>query len=358
MSSETIIDNHLSQFMSLRYIICLSGAGRGAHSHETPSFLRDLFFHLFHSTADQDQHSLLLITMEEIALKAAKKALKKDGEMKLSQLTKAILAKLGDAETVSKTQVKEWLTKSSKFTVQDKMVSLTKKRSVTPVAADDTTASSSNKKPKTATASDPSDMAAWRKEHCIVLMHATDDSAKHSQLNEDPSFYPFSSFDAVRTTISPALVQQCVKNKFTNPTPIQAQSWPILCTSRDMVGIAETGSGKTLGFALPVLSRMADSKRTYKSPRMLVLAPTRELAMQSHVVLEEFGAAVGLKSLVVYGGVPKGPQVAALKQGDMSCVVATPGRLKDLMEMGACKLSQVEYLVLDEADRMLDMVRE
>ena len=297
--------------------------------------------------------------MEETAIKAAKKALKKEdgGEMKLSQLTKTILAKLAD-EAVSKSQVKEWLTKSSKFTVQDKMVSLTKKRSVTPVADD--AAASSNKKLKTTTAAapaDPSDISAWRKEQCIVIMHATDDSAKHKQLNEDAAFFPYSSFDAVRTTISPALVQQCVKNKFTNPTPIQAQSWPILCASRDMVGIAETGSGKTLGFALPVLSRMADSKRTYKSPRMLVLAPTRELAMQSHVVLEEFGAAVGLKSLVVYGGVPKGPQVAALKQGDMSCVVATPGRLKDLMEMGACKLSQIEYLVLDEADRMLDMVR-
>lgn len=87
---------------------------------------------------------------------------------------------------------------------------------------------------------------------------------------------------------------------------------------------------------------------------MLVLSPTRELAMQSDEVLREFGAVVGLKSLVVYGGVPKHTQIAELKRG-VDCLVATPGRLKDLMQEGSCKLSDIEYLVLDEADRMLDM---
>lgn len=296
--------------------------------------------------------------MEESALRAAKKALKKDGDMKMSQLTKVILDKI-DNDSISKSQVKEWIAKSSKFSVQDKVVSLKKKRAVTPSSED----GPSNKKQKpvsategTSAAASRSDVASWRKEHRIVVMHATDDSSKNNELNEDSKLYPFSTFEAARASMESTLVDQCLKNKFSNPTPIQAQSWPILCASRDMVGIAETGSGKTLGFALPVLSRLAKAK-SMRAPRMLVLAPTRELAMQSHVVLEEFGAVVGLHSLVVYGGVPKGPQIATLKQGNVDCLVATPGRLKDLIEMGACKLSQIEFLILDEADRMLDMVR-
>ena len=92
-----------------------------------------------------------------------------------------------------------------------------------------------------------------------------------------------------------------------------------------------------------------------RKPRMLVLSPTRELAMQSDEVLREFGAVVGLKSLTLYGGVPKHTQIAELKQGQVDCVVATPGRLKDLLQEGSCDLSQVQFLVLDEADRMLDM---
>lgn len=92
-----------------------------------------------------------------------------------------------------------------------------------------------------------------------------------------------------------------------------------------------------------------------RSPRMLVLAPTRELAMQSDAVLQEFGTVAGLRSLVLYGGVPKHTQVAELKKKDVDCLVATPGRLKDLINEGACDLSKVQHLVLDEADRMLDM---
>lgn len=90
-------------------------------------------------------------------------------------------------------------------------------------------------------------------------------------------------------------------------------------------------------------------------PRLLVLAPTRELAMQSDQVLQEFGQVVGLKSLVVYGGVPKPTQTAVLKKGFVDCIVATPGRLKDLIHEGSCDLSNVDFLVLDEGDRMLDM---
>jgi ATP-dependent RNA helicase DBP3 len=139
---------------------------------------------------------------------------------------------------------------------------------------------------------------------------------------------------------------------------------PILLTSdssgrhRDVVGIAETGSGKTLAFSMPALSLMSKDKamsgKKGRSPRMLVLAPTRELAMQSQNVLEEFGQVVNLTSTVIYGGVPKPTQKDILRKG-VDCVVCTPGRLKDLINDGSCDLSKVCHLVLDEADRMLDM---
>lgn len=153
-------------------------------------------------------------------------------------------------------------------------------------------------------------------------------------------------------------------NGFQRPSPIQAQCWPALLTCdskgrhQDVVGIAETGSGKTLAFSMPALSLMAKDKslagKRGRSPRMLVLAPTRELAMQSQKVLDEFGKVVNLTSTVLYGGVPKPAQKAILRQG-VDCVVCTPGRLKDLINEGSCDLSQICHLVLDEADRMLDM---
>ena len=125
---------------------------------------------------------------------------------------------------------------------------------------------------------------------------------------------------------------------------------------RDVVGIAETGSGKTLAFAIPALSSMMSSPQPKRRlPRMLVLAPTRELAMQSDVVLQEFGTVAGLRSVVLYGGVPKYTQVSELNKKNVDCLVATPGRLKDLVNEGSCDLSKVQHLVLDEADRMLDM---
>jgi ATP-dependent RNA helicase DBP3 len=120
-------------------------------------------------------------------------------------------------------------------------------------------------------------------------------------------------------------------------------------------------TGKTLAFALPALSAMAREDRSgarrsnsnsRRLPRMLVLSPTRELAMQSDVVLQEFGKVVQLSSLVIYGGVPKFTQTNELKRGNVDCIVATPGRLKDLIQQGSCDLSEISQLVLDEADRM------
>ncbi|KAG1701121.1 hypothetical protein DVH05_011362 [Phytophthora capsici] len=143
---------------------------------------------------------------------------------------------------------------------------------------------------------------------------------------------------------------------FDKPTPIQSQCWPILASGRDIIGIAETGSGKTLAFAIPGLIHIAaqpEVSHKHPGPRMLVVAPTRELAMQSSAVIAEAGKKCGLKSICIYGGVPKQTQKKALRDG-VHVVVATPGRLKDLVEERSCNLSKVTFVVLDEADRMLD----
>merc|ERR1740128_200411 len=145
---------------------------------------------------------------------------------------------------------------------------------------------------------------------------------------------------------------------FSNPTPIQAQCWPVLASGRDIIGIAETGSGKTLAFSIPALAHLkhrveSEGKSKAGCPKMLIVAPTRELAMQSQVVLEQAGASCGVRSTCVYGGVPKWQQIQDLNKG-VEVVVATPGRLLDLINEGACHLESVSYLVLDEADRMLD----
>jgi ATP-dependent RNA helicase DBP3 len=149
-------------------------------------------------------------------------------------------------------------------------------------------------------------------------------------------------------------------SKFAKPTPIQSQCMPFVLSGRDVVGIAATGSGKTLAFMLPGMRHataqapLAGGAPDARGPVVLVLAPTRELAMQSAEVCDAVGGACGVSSACVYGGVPKGPQKDALRRG-CHVVVATPGRLLDLMSEGAVSLKRVTFLVLDEADRMLDL---
>ena len=140
------------------------------------------------------------------------------------------------------------------------------------------------------------------------------------------------------------------------PTPIQARAIPELLAGRDMLGIAQTGTGKTAAFALPILHQLSKKQGNTgpRGPRALILAPTRELAIQ---IGEEFGAYsqhLSLRPTVIFGGVNQKPQVAALYRG-VDIVIATPGRLLDLMNQRRIKLDAVEFLVLDEADRMLDM---
>jgi len=140
---------------------------------------------------------------------------------------------------------------------------------------------------------------------------------------------------------------------FAAPTPIQAYCWPVSADGRDLIGIAKTGSGKTLAFLLPPFTKYLGS-RPERGPSMLVMAPTRELAVQIQEEAERFGRRIGIQSLCVYGGAPRGPQLREMRQG-RHLVVGTPGRLNDYLEGGQLNLDYCTHLVLDEADRMLDM---
>jgi ATP-dependent RNA helicase RhlE len=141
------------------------------------------------------------------------------------------------------------------------------------------------------------------------------------------------------------------------PTPIQTQAIPHLLAGRDLLGIAQTGTGKTAAFALPILQRLAAEKSTAgrrKSARVLVLTPTRELALQIDESFRAYGRHLGQRSTVIFGGVGQHPQVTTMARG-VDILVATPGRLLDLIGQGHVGLDAVETVVLDEADRMLDM---
>jgi superfamily II DNA/RNA helicase len=146
------------------------------------------------------------------------------------------------------------------------------------------------------------------------------------------------------------------EENYLTPTPIQAQTIPIALTGRDVVGIAQTGTGKTAAFALPILHRILENriKPQPKACRVLVLSPTRELSGQILESFNAYGRHMRLTSALAIGGVPMGRQVRSIMQG-VEVMVATPGRLLDLVQSNGLKLGQVEFLVLDEADRMLDM---
>ncbi|XP_051899377.1 probable ATP-dependent RNA helicase DDX17 isoform X4 [Pristis pectinata] len=143
---------------------------------------------------------------------------------------------------------------------------------------------------------------------------------------------------------------------FVEPTPIQCQGFPVALSGRDMVGIAQTGSGKTLAYLLPAIVHINHQPFLERGdgPICLVLAPTRELAQQVQLVAEDYGKSSRIKSTCIYGGAPKGPQIRDLERGVEVCI-ATPGRLIDFLEAGKTNLRRCTYLVLDEADRMLDM---
>ncbi|KAF8523109.1 DEAD-domain-containing protein [Hysterangium stoloniferum] len=202
-------------------------------------------------------------------------------------------------------------------------------------------------------AASPSDVSAFLTKNRITI---------HTPEGDD-SDVPVLAFDQL--DVPSHLRDALLKQGFKHPTPIQSCSWSALLKGKDVVGVAETGSGKTLAFGVPALAKILTSGGDLKSKSKssdistLVVAPTRELAMQTYDTLEAIGRPWGIGCLCLYGGVDKDAQRNELqgkgsKAGKVRIVVGTPGRLLDLVEEGCLDLSRVTYLVLDEADRMLD----
>ncbi|WP_394788438.1 DEAD/DEAH box helicase [Rhodoferax sp.] len=159
--------------------------------------------------------------------------------------------------------------------------------------------------------------------------------------------------------LAPAILKAVQEQGYTEPTPIQAQAIPVVLAGHDLLGGAQTGTGKTAAFTLPLLQRLSESAQATnkfggKGIRALVLTPTRELAAQVEESVQTYGKYLELTSTVIFGGVGMNPQITKVKKG-VDILVATPGRLLDLMQQGVLDLGQVQMLVLDEADRMLDM---
>ena len=169
--------------------------------------------------------------------------------------------------------------------------------------------------------------------------------------------FSLTTFSALN--LSPRLLETLAAQGYETPTPIQAQSIPVVLDGADLLGCAQTGTGKTAAFSLPLIERLLASgrkggKNRPRRARGLILAPTRELAGQIEASLQTYGQGTGLRYVVIYGGVSQNRQVHELRRG-VDIIVATPGRLLDLMEQGHVDLHAVEMFVLDEADRMLDM---
>ena len=155
--------------------------------------------------------------------------------------------------------------------------------------------------------------------------------------------------------LSPLILKAIEEQGYKQPTPIQAQAIPPILQGRDIMAAAQTGTGKTAGFTLPLLQHLLAGERAHSNQvRALILTPTRELAAQIETSINQYGKYLPLRSTVVFGGVKINPQMMRLRQG-VDILVATPGRLLDLYQQNAVKFKQLEILVLDEADRMLDM---
>ena len=155
--------------------------------------------------------------------------------------------------------------------------------------------------------------------------------------------------------LSDALLKAISKQGYTEPTPIQQKAIPVVLEGHDILASAQTGTGKTAGFTLPMLHKLSQNQVAKHRPiRALVLTPTRELAAQVHANIKTYSQFLDIRSTVIFGGVNQNPQIATLQRG-VDILVATPGRLIDLESQRALSLSKVEFFVLDEADRMLDM---
>lgn len=191
------------------------------------------------------------------------------------------------------------------------------------------------------TARSEEEVNEWRKQHEIRVIGANIPKPVVSFAES-----PFPSY----------VLDEIHRVGYKDPTSIQAQGWPMALSGRDMVGVAATGSGKTLAYLLPAIVHInaQDFLKPGDGPIVLVLAPTRELAVQIKEEADKFGRSSRIKNTCLYGGTPRGPQARDLDRG-VEIVIATPGRLIDFLDSGRTNLRRVTYLVLDEADRMLDM---
>jgi len=288
-----------------------------------------------------------------IIIRAAKKALKRQesGSMKIKSLAKELAKSIPDKKCEgvtssssghTKESIRKSIEESSKFTVDGKIVSLSsgsKRKSIGDTGSD-TVANKKKKKEKGTTA----------------------------PLEQPTTTPPTAPTDVAWTSFrdapfAPPVHAVFAAEGFLEPTPIQSRAWPVALRGKDLIAVAKTGSGKTLGFLLPMFHRIsagdlvggAAAATEATAPLGLVLSPTRELAIQIHGEAAKYGAAAGIASACVYGGTSVPAQMKQLRTAAPQVVIATPGRLCDLMERGALSLARCHFLVLDEADRMLDM---
>ena len=158
----------------------------------------------------------------------------------------------------------------------------------------------------------------------------------------------------IKLGIAPEIIEALSAQGYSQPTPIQEQAIPAALNHQDVLGTAQTGTGKTAAFSIPIIQHLMRDAGKNRGIKALILTPTRELALQIDESVEAYGANVRLKHAVIFGGVGQQPQVDAIKRG-VDIMTATPGRLLDLMQQGYIDLRNVQFFVLDEADRMLDM---
>ncbi|XP_053577287.1 probable ATP-dependent RNA helicase DDX17 [Bombina bombina] len=186
--------------------------------------------------------------------------------------------------------------------------------------------------------------------------HEVDELRRKKEITVRGATCPKPVYTFYQANFPQYVIDVLLDQRFKEPTPIQCQGFPLALSGRDMVGIAQTGSGKTLAYLLPAMVHINHQPYLERGdgPICLVLAPTRELAQQVQQVADDYGKTSRLKSTCIYGGAPRGPQIRDLERGVEICI-ATPGRLIDFLEAGKTNLRRCTYLVLDEADRMLDM---
>ena len=286
----------------------------------------NLHTHIARTQEDEDEEE-----EEEKKKESDKKKKKKDKKEKRKRDSEA------EEEEVKKEEKKKKKKKEKKAASSDDEEPAKPKKQTGPVKSDER-GFDFYKEKDSVKKMEAAEVDAWRKENGISTFN----------LQHNP-ILAFADAAMDKTLMA------CCKG-FEKPSIIQAQCWPVLLAGRDIVGIASTGSGKTLAFGLPGLTHLIGRgvAKQAKTTSMLVLAPTRELAMQSAVVLEKVGDDQGIKTVCVYGGAPKHEQKALLRAG-CQVLVATPGRLIDFMQEGVVDLSKVSFLVLDEADRMMDV---